>query len=270
MKKGESQMFISKKGEPSFIDVESVNVNPNQPRTDFEDEVLDELTDSIKEFGIIQPLIVKKISKEKYELIAGERRLRAAVRAGLTSVPVIIREADDQESALIALIENVQRENLSFLEEAKAYKRLIDEHGLTQTLIAQKVGKKQSTISNKLRLLTLPEDIQISISKNKLTERHARALLKIDDEEIRRYVIDRIVKNKLNVTQTEKLVTDLMNKHENIKKNKERIHFINYRIYVNTVKKAFECIFESEKNAQYFQEDKGDMVEMRILIPKKA
>lgn len=263
-------MFIGKKGGPTFININTVDVNPNQPRTDFEDDVLDELSESIKEFGIIQPLIVKRVNKDRYELIAGERRLRAATRAGLETVPVIVREADEQQSALIALIENVQRENLSFLEEARAYKKLMEVHGLTQTMIAQKVGKKQSTISNKLRLLSLPDDIQKVITENKLTERHARALLKVEDEEMRHYIIERIIKNNLNVTQSEKLINDILSKQENSRHGGERIHFINYRLYVNTVKKAFATIFESEKNAQFFQEDKGDMVEMRILIPKRS
>ena len=121
-------MFIGKKGGTAFININAVDVNPNQPRTDFEDDVLDELSESIKEFGIIQPLIVKRVNKDRYELIAGERRLRAATRAGLETVPVIVREADEQQSALIALIENVQRENLSFLEEARAYKKLMEVH----------------------------------------------------------------------------------------------------------------------------------------------
>lgn len=263
-------MFIGKKGGSTFININAVDVNPNQPRTDFEDDVLDELSESIKEFGIIQPLIVKRVNKDRYELIAGERRLRAATRAGLETVPVIVREADEQQSALIALIENVQRENLSFLEEARAYKKLMEVHGLTQTMIAQKVGKKQSTISNKLRLLSLPDDIQKVIAENKLTERHARALLKVEDEEMRHYIIERIIKNNLNVTQSEKLINDILSKQENSRHGGERIHFINYRLYVNTVKKAFATIFESEKNAQFFQEDKGDMVEMRILIPKRS
>ena len=263
-------MFIGKKGGSTFININAVDVNPNQPRTDFEDDVLDELSESIKEFGIIQPLIVKRVNKDRYELIAGERRLRAATRAGLETVPVIVREADEQQSALIALIENVQRENLSFLEESRAYKKLMEVHGLTQTMIAQKVGKKQSTISNKLRLLSLPDDIQKVITENKLTERHARALLKVEDEEMRHYIIERIIKNNLNVTQSEKLINDILSKQENSRHGGERIHFINYRLYVNTVKKAFATIFESEKNAQFFQEDKGDMVEMRILIPKRS
>ena len=263
-------MFIGKKGGSTFININAVDVNPNQPRTDFEDDVLDELSESIKEFGIIQPLIVKRVNKDRYELIAGERRLRAATRAGLETVPVIVREADEQQSALIALIENVQRENLSFLEEARAYKKLMELHGLTPTMIAQKVGKKQSTISNKLRLLSLPDDIQKVITENKLTERHARALLKVEDEEMRHYIIERIIKNNLNVTQSEKLINDILSKQENSRHGGERIHFINYRLYVNTVKKAFATIFESEKNAQFFQEDKGDMVEMRILIPKRS
>ena len=257
-------------GQVITVNVREIDLNPNQPRKYFDKEELESLAISIKENGLLQPLTVRIKSDSRYELIAGERRLRAATRAGLETVPVIVREADEQQSALIALIENVQRENLSFLEEARAYKKLMEVHGLTQTMIAQKVGKKQSTISNKLRLLSLPDDIQKVITENKLTERHARALLKVEDEEMRHYIIERIIKNNLNVTQSEKLINDILSKQENSRHGGERIHFINYRLYVNTVKKAFATIFESEKNAQFFQEDKGDMVEMRILIPKRS
>ena len=177
-------MFKGRRGEPTEIDVELIRPNPDQPRKQFEQAELEELCESIREFGIIQPLIVKK-DREEYILIAGERRLRAAVNLGLKTVPALVREATVKESALIALIENVQRENLSYIEEAQAYKRLITEHGLTQTEIARKVGKRQSTISNKLRLLALPEDIQRILAENRLSERHARALLRIEDDALR-------------------------------------------------------------------------------------
>lgn len=264
-------MFIGRKGEPAYIPVEQIKANPNQPRKIFQDEELEELCDSIREFGIIQPLILKKLDKDEYELIAGERRLRAALRAGLKTVPAVIREADNQQSALIALIENVQRENLSFIEEAKAYKKLIDEHGLTQTVIAKKMGKRQSTISNKLRLLSLPEDIQSMITENHLTERHARALLKITDDELRKHVIERIIRNGLNVTQSEKLINDVIARSEEAARSRcSRLSFINYKIYINTIKNAFKTINEVEHNARFFQEDREDMVELRILIPKKS
>lgn len=261
--------LMSKKGNPANIPVESIVPNPDQPRKHFQLRELDELCESIREFGIIQPLILKKSDKDKYILIAGERRLRAAVKLGLKTVPAIVRDATVQESALIAVIENVQREDLSFIEEAKAYRRLINEHGLTQTEVARKVGKRQSTISNKLRILGLPEDIQKLLSENDLTERHARALLKIQDDEIRHIVIEKIIKNGLNVTQSEKLINDMIEKQENTSAARERISFISYKLYINTIKKAFACVSEVEKGAQLFQEDREDHVELRIVIPKK-
>lgn len=262
--------LMNKKGMPVNLPIESIVPNPDQPRKQFSLRELDELCDSIRALGVIQPLIVKKADKDSYILIAGERRLRAAARAGLKTVPAIVREATVQESALIAVIENVQREDLSFIEEAKAYRRLIDEHGFTQTEVAKKVGKRQSTISNKLRILTLPKDIQDVLTENQLTERHARALLKIEDDDIRRSVIQKIIKNNLNVTQSEKFISDILHKHDAAKITRERISFINYKLYINTIKKAFACISESEKEAKFFQEEKDDFVELRIMIPKKS
>lgn len=258
-----------KKGEPIEVAVESIKPNPDQPRKQFEQAELDELRESIREFGIIQPLIVKK-EGDFYILIAGERRLRAASSLGLAKVPVIVREATVRESALIALIENVQRENLSYIEEAQAYRRLISEHGLTQTEVAKKVGKRQSTISNKLRLLSLPQEIQTILAENRLSERHARALLRIEDDAVRKQVIEKIVKYNLNVTQTEKLVSDILSKEERKKLTGERVKFINYKLYINTIKKAFMTIQEAEQEAKYFQEDKGDSIELKIVIPKKS
>lgn len=260
-------VFWGKRGEPTEIDVELIRPNPDQPRKQFEQAELDELCESIREFGIIQPLIVKK-EIDEYILIAGERRLRAAINLGLKTVPALIREATVRESALIALIENVQRENLSYIEEAQAYKRLITEHGLTQTEIARKVGKRQSTISNKLRLLALPEDIQRILAENRLSERHARALLRIDDDALRMQILEKIIKYNLNVTQSEKLISDILAREEKKQMNGERVKFINYKLYINTIKKAFLTIQDAEKNAQYFQEDKGDSIELKIVIPK--
>lgn len=261
-------MFIGRKGEPAEIDIRLIQPNPDQPRKQFEQEELDELCDSIREFGIIQPLIVKK-DRDAYILIAGERRLRAAASLGMTTVPAVIREASDKESALIALIENVQRENLSYIEEAQAYRRLITEHGLTQTEVAKKVGKRQSTISNKLRLLSLPSEIVQMLLENNLSERHARALLRIDDDAVRKQLLDKIVKYNLNVTQSEKLVSDFLEKEKKKQMTTERIRFINYKLYVNTIRKAFQTIHEAEKDAVYSQEDLGDSIELKIVIPKK-
>lgn len=190
------------------IPVEFIVPNPEQPRKVFTDNELEELTNSIREYGVLQPLLVKRTEGKKFILIAGERRLRASKLAGLHRVPVIIKDLEEPEAALIALVENVQREDLNFLEEARAYKKLMEDFNLTQGEIAKRVSKQQSTISNKIRILALPEELQQMLMTNKLTERHARALLKLGDEDDRRKILKRVVDNNLNVKQTEKLIED--------------------------------------------------------------
>ena len=266
--RGGNIMFL-RKADQMEIPIELICTNPDQPRKIFEDRELYELCDSIKEFGVIQPILVKRDNKGLYIVIAGERRLRASLLAGLKKIPAVIRDADEKDSALLALVENVQRENLNYIEEAAAYKRLMDEYGLTQTEIAKRVGKQQSTISNKIRILVLPLDIQQVLADNQLTERHARALLKVSDDKIRKQILARIIEHSLNVKQTEKLIDDVLTKHEEEKRKGEKLRYINYRIYLNTLKKAFSSISEVEKQAKYYQEDKGDFLEVRIIIPKK-
>jgi ParB family chromosome partitioning protein len=260
-------MFL-KKPDQMDIPIELISTNPDQPRKSFEDKELSELSDSIREFGVIQPIIVKRDTKGQYIVIAGERRLRAAALAGLKKIPAIVRDADEKDSALLALVENVQREALNYIEEAAAYKRLMEEYGLTQSEIAKRVGKQQSTISNKIRILSLPPDIQQVLAENQLTERHARALLKVNDDTVRKLILSRIVEHSLNVKQTEKLIEDVLKKQEEEQRKGEKLRFINYRIYLNTLKKAFSSIAEIEKNAKFYQEDKGDRLEIRIIIPK--
>ncbi|MDD2217791.1 MAG: ParB/RepB/Spo0J family partition protein [Eubacteriales bacterium] len=251
------------------LSIDLICTNPKQPRTIFREEELIELRDSIIEYGVLQPVIVKKDKYGLYILIAGERRLRASKMAGLKKIPVIVRADDEKDAAIIALVENVQRENLSYIEEACAYKNLMEEHNLTQNEIAKCVGKQQSTISNKIRLLALPPDIREQLANNKLTERHARAILKIDDEDIRKKVLDRIIAYGLNVRQSEKLIQDIIDKEQEETRKANKICFINYKIYLNSIKKAFSAISEVEKNAKYYQEDKGEYVEVLITIPKK-
>ena len=250
------------------VSINKITPNSSQPRTFFKEESIDELSNSIKEYGVLQPILLRDDGKG-YTIIAGERRFRAAQLAGLDKIPAIIKRMDNKEVALIALVENVQREDLNFLEEAKAYKKLMEEFGLTQNEIAIKVSKKQSTISNKIRLLSLPEEIQEKILENKLTERHARALLKLNDEAERRKVIDRIISNNLNVKQTEKIIEEIQQKKEEMLRKKNKINYISYKIYLNTIRKAFNQIKEMEKNVNYEQLDKGEYVEVRITLPKK-
>lgn len=262
-------MFSRMKNVPMELQIMQIEPNPDQPRKQFSEQELLELCNSIREFGVIQPIIVKRL-EGKYHLIAGERRLRAAAMAGLEKIPAIVREADEKDSALIALVENVQRENLNFIEEAIAYKSLMEEYGLTQAEIAKRVGKQQSTISNKIRLLALPENIRGPLLSNQLTERHARALLKVADDDHRKQLLDKIIHHNLNVKQSEKLIDDFLTKTEEEKRKSDKLKYINYKIYINTLKKAFTVIHEAEANALYYQEDKGDHLEVRIIIPKKA
>ena len=262
-------MLIKSKNGPMEIPISSIVTNPGQPRKVFPDQELEELCNSIREFGVIQPIIVKKTGAQ-YILIAGERRVRASALAGFEKIPAIVRDADEKDMAFIALIENVQRENLNYIEEAMAYKRLMDEYGMTQSEIAKRVGKQQSTISNKIRLLSLPEEMRKALMENQLTERHARAILRIPDGAQRKQILERIIDHSLNVRQSEKLIDDFLKKTEDERRRAEKLRFINYRIYINTIKNAFNTIHEVETEAKYYQEDKGDHLELRIIITKKA
>ena len=252
------------------IPVSMITANPEQPRKVFKDEELEELTKSISEYGVLQPLIVKRAEGKRFILIAGERRLRAAVLAGLKTVPAVVKEIQDREAALIALVENVQRENLSFLEEARAYKKLMEDFGLTQGEISKRVSKQQSTISNKIRILSLPDDIQNAIMKNGLTERHARALLKLSNQEDRKKIVERVAANGLNVKQTEKLIEDMLASKEKAERNRRKINYISYKIYMNTIRKAFNQVKDVEKNARLIESDKGDFLEVKIIITKNS
>ena len=194
------------------VAIENIKPNPYQPRKTFTDESLDELATSIKNYGLLQPIVVRMISKDNYELIAGERRWRAAQLLKLSNIPAIVRESRDRESAVMALVENLQRENLHFLEEAEGYYNLINEYNLTQEELAKKIGKNQSTIANKMRILKLSPEIKKNIFFNKLSERHARSLLRLPDDEIRKKVLEKICKDELTVKETEALIERIIEK----------------------------------------------------------
>lgn len=199
------------KGPVVELDITSIESNKEQPRKTFEKEALEELTNSIKQYGVLQPIVVRK-KGEKYEIIAGERRWRAAKEAKLDKIPCIIKEVDDKESLKLALIENIQRENLNPIEEAYAYKTLIDEYSLTQEEVAQALGKSRSYISNTLRLLNLDEEIIQYIHEGKITSGHGKALLGINDRKERLKLAKAIVEGNLNVRETEKIVSKSKNK----------------------------------------------------------
>ena len=207
---GVSALFGSSPDDERFFecDIESIVPNKDQPRFIFDEEALQELADSIREKGIIQPLIVSKLSANTYSLIAGERRLRASKIAGLKSVPVVVQNLGDEDAFLeLALIENIQRTDLNPLEEAEAYKKLIDRFGYTQEQTAQKVGKKRSTITNSLRLLLLPDYIRDDVATGSLSEGHARSLLRIvDNPSALKEIRDQIIAKHLSVRQVENLI----------------------------------------------------------------
>lgn len=259
-------MFIRKTTE---VPISMIKANKQQPRQSFGEEQLIELRDSIREFGVLQPLILKKEAGGEFLLIAGERRLRAATMAGLDRVPAIIKDATEEEIGLIALVENIQRENLGYIEEARAYQRLMEKYGINQVALAEKLGKNQSTISNKIRILSLPEDMQEFLVEHKLTERHARALLKVEDDKDRRVIAEKVVGHGFNVRQTEKLVEEYLNGKKVKEREKNKIRHISYKLYLNTLKKTFYDMELKEKGATFQQTDEGDNLKITIIIPKE-
>jgi len=195
-------------GSIAEINISAIEANPFQPRSLFEEEALVELSESIKTYGIIQPVTLRKMGNDSFQLISGERRFRASQIAGLTKIPAYIRIADDQTMLEMALVENIQRENLDAIEIAISYKRLMEECNLTQESLSQKVSKKRSTVTNYLRLLKLPAEIQLGIRKNLVSMGHARALVAIDDFDIQLSLFERIINEQLSVRQTEELIRE--------------------------------------------------------------
>jgi ParB family chromosome partitioning protein len=189
----------------SVIDISKIRLSSNQPRKHFDEDSLDELANSIREYGVLEPLIVRPVDEDTYELVAGERRFRAGIQAGLHSIPAVVRVLDDLQSLEVALIENLQREDIRPLECAQAYRRLIDEFGMTQEEVAERVGKKRPTITNTLRLLNLPPQVLESLDKDEITEGHARALLSVSDADVQIQVWGKVVAHRLSVRATERL-----------------------------------------------------------------
>ncbi len=194
----------------SELSIDEIEVNPFQPRTHFEESALKELADSIKVHGIIQPVTVRKLSKNKYQLISGERRFQASKMAGLKTLPAYVREADDQQMLEMALIENIQRQDLNAIEVALSYQRLITECNLKQEELGDRVGKNRSTITNYLRLLKLPPDIQIALRDSKISMGHARAIISIENAEAQLTLFKKIIKDDLSVRQVEAMVRQLL------------------------------------------------------------
>jgi len=226
---------------------------------------------------VIQPITVRKTGQDGYELIAGERRLRAGKMAGLTHIPSILVDTYEEDSAIMAMIENLQRENLHFLEEAKGYESLIQDHGFTQEELASKLGKNQSTIANKLRILRLSEEVKEILIKENLTERHARALLKLPDDQLQIKAVRQVVAAKLNVRDTERLIDQYIEKirdhqRNNIIRSRKNRNSLSgkkdLRIFTNTIHNAIRLMEKYGLSVKYHQVEKEDRIEITISIPK--
>jgi len=256
------------------IPLTRLHPNRYQPRQVFEPAKIEELAMTISEHGLLQPIVVRKAEEDLYEIIAGERRFRAAKSLGWSVIPAIVREMDDDTTAALALIENLQREQLSPIEEAEAYDRLLAMRGLTQEALAKNLGKSQSTIANKLRLLKLPIDVKQSLRDRRISERHARALLPLKDETLQVQVLLEILDQDFNVKETEERVAFLTTPIEEAKRQpkKQRRRTKSFardtRIALNTIRDSIDLIGKTGIEVQTEEVDEEEFVEIRIRIPK--
>lgn len=256
------------------IRISEIVRNPNQPRRYFDPEAIATLAESIRQYGVLNPLTVRRTANGGYELVAGERRLRAARVAGLTDVPCLLINADGEDSSVISLVENLQRRDLDFFEEANGFKRLIEQFGLTQEEAARKVGKTQSAVANKLRLLRLSQQNMELIRCNNLTERHARALLRLNDEADRINVTNYIIEHELNVSRTEEYIDEFLKAKENPQpvvepesgKHVVRL-FKDVRFFLNTLNRAVGVMVDAGIGATVKQQESDDGLTLTICIP---
>ncbi|KKB75146.1 MULTISPECIES: nucleoid occlusion protein [Bacillus] len=282
MKHSFSRLFgIGEKEEPEIAehdtnkeeiqDIPVGDIIPNrfQPRTIFSEEKIQELAATIHTHGIIQPIVVRKTEQEgKYELIAGERRWRAVQTLNWEKVPAIIKDFSDTETASVALIENLQREELSSIEEAHAYARLLELHDLTQEALAQRLGKGQSTIANKLRLLKLPAEVQEAILKKEISERHARALIPLKQPELQIKLLNEVIEKSLNVKQTEDRVVKMLEQDKRKPKPKRKAYSRDARIAMNTIRQSLSMVEDSGVKLNTEEEEFEEYIQFTIRIPK--
>ena len=236
-------------GAVAEIDINLIEANPFQPRTEFDDAALQELAQSIKEQGVIQPVTVRKLGYNRYQLISGERRLRASKLAGLATIPVFIRIANDEQMLELALIENIHRENLNAIEVAISYQRLIDECNLTQEQLSGKLGKNRSTIANFLRLLKLPAEIQIALRDGHISMAHARALINIEDKETQLKLLQQIIEDDLSVRQTEELASKAKTQ-DNGKEQRKQTNYLpdHFKAQIKTLSQALNTKVKVKRN----------------------
>lgn len=254
-------------GQIILLPQEEIYPNPNQPRTRFDFDELEGLAQSIRQNGIIQPIAVRVNSNGNYELISGERRLRASRLVGISQIPCIIMEASDDKSALFALIENMQRCDLGFFEEAGAIEKLIVEFKMSREEVCKKLGKAPPTVSNKLRLLKLPEDIRLKITQEGLTERHARTLLRLTSRSQLDRALSIICDRHLNVAESEKLIEQMLSNDKSRKKPTVKL-FKDVRIFVNTLNHAVDTMRRAGIEADSAKSETDEYIEYIVRIPK--
>lgn len=268
-------MKLQRKGEflstrVQYIPLGRIRPNPQQPRRSFDEEGLAELAASIRSCGILQPLTVRRAG-DGYELVAGERRLRAARIAGLREVPCLVAQVGDEDSALLALMENLQRRDLDCWEEAQAIARLISRYGLSQEEAARRLGRAQPTVANKLRLLRLPEDVRALLRENGLTERHARALLRLQDPEVQRRAAGDMVRRGMNVAQAEAYVEKLLQSAQVTPPRGRSTYIIkDVRLFLNSVDRGLHLMRQAGVDAGWNRQDTDREILLTIRIPKRA
>lgn len=253
-----------------YIPLEHIVPNPHQPRRDFDPAALAELADSIRQYGVLQPATVRTRGRD-YELVAGERRLRAARIAGLREVPCLVAQVGEEDSALLALMENLQRRDLDCWEEAQAIARLISRYGLSQEEAARRLGRAQPTVANKLRLLRLPEDVRALLRENGLTERHARALLRLQDPEVQRRAAGDMVRRGMNVAQAEAYVEKLLQSAQVTPPRGRSTYIIkDVRLFLNSVDRGLHLMRQAGVDAGWDRQDTDREILLTIRIPKRA
>ncbi|MFI3227003.1 MAG: ParB/RepB/Spo0J family partition protein [Clostridia bacterium] len=250
-----------------MVKISLIKRNPDQPRKYFDAQSLEELKQSIITHGIINPISVKKID-ESYQIIAGERRYRAAVLAGLREIPCVVLSSDDEKCALISLVENIQRCDLDFVEEAVSYKKIIDNFGLKQEDFANSIGKTQSSVANKLRILKLHPELLIKMREHSLTERHARAMLKLPEDK-RFSALEQIIKNNFNVAKTEQYIEELLLEKSEKEKAKYFKVVRDVRLFINTINKSVKLMQESGVDAKVSKKNDENFMTYTIIIPMK-
>lgn len=271
--KAESKSKIEAYHPDEVIQLPVSKIGPNQfqPRSIFNEDKIKELAQTINTHGMIQPIVVRKQDDDHYEIIAGERRWRAVKLLEWEHVSAILRDMTDAETASVALIENLQREELTVIEEAAAYAQLLELHSLTQEALAQRLGKSQSTIANKLRLLKLPEEVQQAVLNKMITERHARALIKLKEPEKQIKLLQAILDHDLNVKQTEERIAMMENPKENQKKKRPKLKGFNkdIRIAMNTIRQSLTMVSDTGVEVESDEKEHDDYYQITIKIPKK-